>query len=86
MGKESKQNLDDIDNWADCSIAGCAAKCCVGISSIYCFPHSCEYLNILPHFFDADHWRRLRECQEKRLVNNQPQMDDRFMQSPQSFS
>lgn len=44
--------LDDgrLFQWPECYLPGCHAGVCLGISSVFCFPHSAEYLNIQPHF------------------------------------
>ena len=34
------------ESWPDCQALHCTAKACTGISDIYCYPHSAEYLNV----------------------------------------
>jgi hypothetical protein len=29
-----------MTTWSDCAVAGCPRKCCLALSSVFCFPHT----------------------------------------------
>ncbi len=33
-----------MNEWADCPIAGCDAKCCLARNSKLCFPHTVNFM------------------------------------------
>lgn len=54
-GKPDKSDLyveveGDFLFWPFCIMPWCRNRICIKLSSVYCFPHSCEGQNIEPHF------------------------------------